>query len=424
MSTRVPQQIADAIADPKAYAAGEPVDEAFAWLRAHAPFAQVTPEGYDPIWVAARHGDIMEIETKPELFCAGANMPVLTTRSVLESRAQSGFSGPRTLVSMDPPDHAEFRRLTHAWFLPKNLKSIEARIRELANKAVDRMAALGGSCDFARDVALAYPLQVIMEILRIPASDEAFMLKLTQEMFGSRDPDASRDGASAVDPVAAQLGLQKTIADMQTYFTELTLDRRRHPTGDVASVIANGTIQGEPIAIADAIGYYVIAMTAGHDTTSSTSSVAMWELAKRPGLLPRLRSDPSAIRPFIDESVRWATAVKHFMRTATRDVEFAGQQLRKGDLVMLSYHSANRDEAVFERPFDFDIDRQPGRHIAFGFGPHVCLGQHLAQMEMRLFWEELLPRLEMAELNGEPRRIEANFVCGPKSVPIAYRIAG
>lgn len=423
MQSAVPQAIADAIADPKAYALGQPADEAFAWLRANAPFAQVQPTGYDPVWVVTRHADLGEIELRPDLWCSGANMPILTPRAVLDAREGDGFTGNRTLVSMDPPDHSEFRRLTQTWFMPKNLKTIEDRIRGLARDAVDRMVSLGGSCDFAREIALYYPLRVIMEILGMPPEDEPLMIRLTQDIFGTRDADLSSGGMAAEDPVQAQAALQKTMIEMQAYFTELTLDRRRRPTADLASTVANGVIHGEPISMGDAIGYYIISATAGHDTTSNTTSAAMWALAERPALLARLKAEPELVRPFIDEAVRWATVVKHFMRTATQDVEFAGQQVRKGDLVMLSYHSANRDEAVFDRPLEFDIDRSPNRHVAYGHGPHKCLGQHLANMEMRVFWEELLPRLDSVELNGEPKRTEANFVSGPKSVPISYRLS-
>jgi cytochrome P450 len=222
--------------------------------------------------------------------------------------------------------------------------------------------------------------------------------------------------------VEAQANLERTLADLDTYFTEMTHHRRAHPTDDVASVIANGTVRGELISLPDAIGYYIISATAGHDTTSSTTSAGMWALAERPELLARLRAEPELIKQFIDESVRWASAVKHFMRTVSQDCEFAGQQLKKGDRVFLSYASGNRDEAVFVHPFEFDIGRKPGRHIAFGYGPHVCLGQHLASLEMRIFWEELIPRLGSVELAGAPRRVEANFVSGPKSVPIRFEL--
>jgi cytochrome P450 len=417
----VPQEIANVIVDPKAYAEGQPVDDAFVWLRRHAPFAKVQPDGYDPIWVVTRHADILGLELRSDLFANGLRQPILTTQDVLRAREASGFTGARTLVQMDPPEHGEFRRLTQSWFMPKNLKNLESQIRQLAKQSVDHMASLGGRCDFARDVALLYPLRVIMQILGVPRSDEPLMLKLTQELFGARDPELSRGGQGAANPLAAQAHLQQTMADLTAYFTELAHERRRNPTDDLATAIANGMPGGKLISIPDAIGYFIISATAGHDTTSSTTSAAVWALAERPQLLEQLRAGPEALKGHVEESVRWATAVKHFMRTATTDVEFAGSQIRKGDWIMISYASGNRDEAVFEHPFEYDISRPPNRHVAFGYGSHVCLGQHLGRMEMRILWEELLPRLKSLELDGTPARTRANFVCGPKSVPVRYQ---
>jgi cytochrome P450 len=170
------------------------------------------------------------------------------------------------------------------------------------------------------------------------------------------------------------------------------------------------------------MGYYIIAATAGHDTTSSTTAGALWALAERPELWQRLQNDPSLVGGLIEESIRWVTPVKHFMRTATEDTELAGQKIAKGDWMMLSYPSGNRDEAVFDAPFEFRIDRSPNRHVAFGYGAHVCLGQHLARMEMRILWEELLQRVASIELDGTPKRMAAAFVCGPKSVPIRFKL--
>lgn len=419
---QVPQEIADTIVDPKAYAQETPIDEAFTWLRANAPFAQMQPDGYMRMWVATRQQDIQEIELRTDVFSSAQRLPILTTEAVFRDREKSGFKGARTLVSMDDPDHVEFRRLTRSWFLAKNLNNLEPRIRQIARNSVQTLIDLGGECDFSRDIALMYPLRVIMEILGVPQEDETMMLKLTQEFFGTRDPELNREGGDAADdPVKAQQALQATMAQMTEYFTGLIEQRRKTPTSDLASIVANGHIHGEPITVADALGYYIITATAGHDTTSSTTSAGMWVLAERPDILATLRADPSRIRDFVDEVVRWTTPVKHFMRTAMQDYEIAGQQVKANDWVMLSYPSGNRDEAIFDRPFEFDIYRKPNRHISFGYGPHVCLGQGLGMMEMRIFWEELIPRLAEVRLAGKPQRMLSNFVCGPKAVPIEYR---
>jgi len=213
------------------------------------------------------------------------------------------------------------------------------------------------------------------------------------------------------------------VAEFIEYFTTITEDRRATPRKDIASVIANGKIDGEPLGVLEAMSYYIIVATAGHDTTSATTAGTMWELAKSPEKFARAKAEPKLVPLIVEESIRWTTPVKHFMRSATQDTEVGGQEIKKGDWMMLCYPSGNRDEDVFDDPFNFKVDRQPNRHIAFGHGAHICLGQHLARMEMRALWEELLPRLEHVELNGDPQRMVANFVCGPKSVPIKFKMA-
>jgi cytochrome P450 len=420
----IPQPIAHTIIDPKAYAAEKPVDDAFTWLRREMPLAVAEPDGVDPFWVVTKHRDILEVERQNEIFHNGDRSTVLTSKtSDQKVRAMMGGSPHlvRSLVQMDNPDHGYYRRLTQPYFLPQNIRKLEPRIREIAKSFVDRMAERGGSCDFARDIALLYPLHVIMEILGVPEVDEPTMLRLTQELFGSADSEMSRKvPANEDDGLAA---IMATVADFVAYFNKMTDDRRANPRDDVASVIANGTVNGQPLGQLEAMSYYIIVATAGHDTTSNTTAGALWALAENPAQLALLKKDVPGLMPlFIEESIRWVTPVKHFMRTATADATLAGQKIAQGDWLMLCYPSGNRDEDVFDDPFAFRVDRAPNKQVAFGYGAHVCLGQHLARMEMRILWEELLPRLESLELAGVPKRTEAAFVCGPKSVPVRYRM--
>lgn len=422
---QIPADIAFAVVDPKAYADGKRIDEAFKWLRREAPLAVAQPEGFDPFWVVTRHADILNIERQNDLFHNGDRSAVVTTiEADKKVRAMMGGSPHlvRSLVQMDNPDHFNYRRLTQAWFLPQNLRNLEARIREIARGFIDRMAAKGDACDFARDVAFLYPLHVIMEVLGVPECDEPRMLKLTQELFGSADPDVNRSGQRIDDVDVGLANLQATVVDFMTYFNEMTEDRRRNPRNDLASVIANGAIEGQPLGHLEAMSYYIIAATAGHDTTSNTTAGAMWALAENPAQFKKVKENPSLIPSMVEESIRWETPVKHFMRTATADAEVAGQKIAKGDWLMLCYPSGNRDEAVFDDPYTFNPERTPNKHVSFGYGAHICIGQHLARMEMRVLWEELLARLDHVELNGEPKRTEANFVCGPKAVPIRFKM--
>lgn len=165
---------------------------------------------------------------------------------------------------------------------------------------------------------------------------------------------------------------------------------------------------------------YILVATAGHDTTSASTSGAMWALAQRPHLLDQIKERPSLIPALVEEAIRWVTPVKHFMRTAAADCEINGHQFRSGDWIMLSYMSANRDESVFSDPFEFRVDRSSNQQVAFGYGPHVCVGQHLAKLEMTILFEELLPRIRTLELNGEGAWTQSNFVSGPKRLPIRF----
>ena len=415
----------EAVVDPKAHADTPRMNAAFAWLRANEPFARAELPGFDPFWIVTRHADILEVSRDNTLFPYGDYPSTLAPHEAVERGKEAKAAGRPllyTLVQMDEPDHMKYRALTQAWFMPQNIRGLEGRIRELAREAVARMEALGGTCDFVDEVALHYPLRVIMEILGVPREDEPRMLKLTQELFGATDPDLRREGGDDT-PEARQLIVQQTIADFFNYFNALTEDRRANPRSDVASIIANAKVDGTQISAFDAVSYYLIIATAGHDTTSSSTAGAMWALAERPDQLAKVRASPELIPGLVDESIRWTTPVRHFMRSAAVDTVVGGQAIAKGDWLMLCYPSGNRDEEVFDDPNEFRVDRSPNKHLAFGYGAHLCLGQHLAKMEMRILWEELLPRLKSVELAGEAKLSEANFVNGPKTLPIRYALA-
>ena len=413
---RIPDEIAATVITPRAYAEDAPVQEALRWLRANNPLGQAHLKGMYPFWIVTRHADILEISRQNDLFRSGEMPTTFTTIEGDETVRKLTGGSPhllRTLVQMDAPDHGKYRILTQSWFLPQNIRKLEERIRQIAREHVDHMASLGGECDFVRDVALTYPLRVIMEILGVPARDEPRMLKLTQELFGAADPELNRSGG---DGGAGALGLddlQAVIADFFMYFKGITDARKASPGGDLATIIANGAIDGAPINDFEAMSYYVIVATAGHDTTSSSTAGAIWGLCERREAFQAVKADLSLIPGLVDEAIRWVTPVKHFMRSATADTEIGGRQIAKGDWLFLSYPSGNRDEAVFDEPDLFKPERSPNRHLAFGYGAHLCLGQHLAKMEMRILFEELMPRLTSLAFAGPATRAHAAFVGGP-----------
>ncbi len=421
----LPPEIASALVDPKAYGEWDGLHEKFSWARANAPLALAEAQGYEPFWAVTRHADIMEVSRNNARFASGVKQTTLSVAAldtmIREQTPNRDGHLIRSLVQMDAPDHMKYRLLTQQWFMPKNLRNIETRIREIARATVEKMLAMDGACDFARDVAVDYPLQVVMDILGVPPGDQPRMLMLTQQLFGPTDPDLNRARAEITDPVEGLKMLQFVIDDFESYFKAITDERRRNPKDDIATVLANSSVNGAPIPDRELNGYYIIISTAGHDTTSASTAGAIMELARNPALFERYRAPEADKAGLIEEAIRWTTPVQHFMRSATQDSELAGQQIKAGDWMMLCYASGNRDEAVFDDPFAFNPDRTPNAQIAFGFGGHVCLGQHLARMEMRILMEELLPRLKSIELAGEPARVESVFVGGLKRLPIRFR---
>ena len=405
----------DALVSTKRWADEAWVHAQFAWLRDNDPVRWMSPNGFDPFFSVTRHADIKAIESDKKLFINDPR-PILSGK-ILEAMTRY-LAGRRhlvrSLVTMDDPDHTRYRALTQRWFMGSNLKRLEGRIAELATEYVNRLADLGGECDFVKDVAMWYPLRVIMSILGVPDEDEPQMLKLTQELFGSADPDVQR----SFEPES----LMDVVADFEAYFRALTADRRAKPTDDVASLIANARIDGEPVPELETNGYYIIIATAGHDTTSSSAAGGLLALIENPGELAKLRESPDRyMGSAIDEVIRWVTPVRQFMRTATDDCRVGGVDVAKGQACALWYVSANRDEAVFDEPFSFRVDRR-ANHLAFGYGPHVCLGQHLARMELAALYRELLNRVDRLELNGTPAYTRSTFVGGLKSLPIRYRM--
>ena len=425
--TPIPLDVAQVLVDPAAYA-DDRLHEAYSWLRANEPFGKAVVEGFRPFWVATRHADILEISRRNDTFHSG-DLPTVLVNQADEARTREITGTPhmvRSLVQMDAPDHPKYRALTQGWFMPTGIKPMEGEMREIARRAVERMVAkgqeTGGVCDFAKDVAAGYPLHVIMNILGVPEDDEQRMLMLTQQAVGVQDPETT-GARAALTAEQIRTMFQMVIQEFTRYFAAISADRRANPRDDLATVIANALIDGEPISDVEATGYYIIVATAGHDTTSSSTASALWALASDPELFARVKADLSLIPRLIDEAIRWATPVKTFMRAATQDVEIGGRQIAKGDWIMLAYASGNRDETVFDAPFTFNIDRKPNKQLAFGYGAHLCLGQHLAKMEMRILFEELLPRLKSVRLNGEPTFVKATFVNGLKTLPIAFELA-
>jgi cytochrome P450 len=399
------------LAEPAAYADETRLQESLAHLREHAPVSWVDTGDYRPFWAITKHADIMDIERDNALF-TNFPRPLLAIAEADDAllRDIEAGTGLRTLIHMDDPHHRDIRKIGADWFRPKVLKALKARSDELAKIWVDTMAEKGPELDFAQAISVNYPLYMILTLLGLPESDFPRMLKLTQEMFGGNDAELQRGGG--VDDMLAVL------VDFFNYFSALTASRREHPTDDLASAIANAKVNGEPISDMDTLSYYVIVASAGHDTTSAGIAGGLLALLQNPAELARLQADPSLMGTAVEEMIRWVTPVKEFMRTAQADTEVRGVKIAKGESVLLSYVSANRDADVFTDPMRFDVGRDPNKHLSFGYGVHFCLGAALARMEMNSFFTELIPRISSIELAGPPELVATTFVGGLKHLPI------
>jgi cytochrome P450 len=403
-------EAARVFADPLAYADDAKLHAALTHLRTNEPVAWVDVADYRPFWAITKHADIMDIERANTLF-TNSPRPVLATAEGDEQQAAIGVS---TLIHMDDPQHRAVRAIGADWFRPKAMRALKIRIDELAKRYVDHMVEAGPECDFVQEVAVNYPLYVIMSMLGLPESDFPRMLHYTQELFGNDDAEFQR-GTSKEEQMSVLL-------EMFQYFNELTASRRASPTEDLASAIANAQINGEPLSDIDTVSYYLIIATAGHDTTSAVISGGLQALVENPDQRERLRANMDLMPLAAEEMIRWVTPVKEFMRTAQQDTTVRGVPIAAGESVLLSYASANRDEDIFDDPFRFDVGRDPNKHNAFGYGVHFCLGAALARMEVNSFFSELVPRLKSIELASDPQHVATIFVGGLKHLPIRYSL--
>jgi len=406
--------IDELIVDPLTYADPELYHNIFQALRHEDPIHWTASREYRPFWAITRHADVMSVEFNAQNFLNDPRSYLLKSAEEDALFEQTGSHIlARTLTSMDNPDHRVYRALTSAWFGPKSIKGLEAEIQMLARTTVDKMLDSGDHCDFVKDIAAWYPLRTIMMVLGVPPEDEPLMLELTQAFFGSTDPETGGGGADS---------MREAFRRFSEYFEGITQERLGSPRNDIATVLSTAMINGEPIAASERSAYYLIIAAAGHDTTSSAIAGGLLELIRHPEQLALLKKSPDLMANAVDEIIRWTSPVKHFFRTAVEDAVVAGVEIKAGQNLMMCYPSANRDEKVFEKPNEFRIDRPDAKkHLAFGYGPHLCLGNTLAKMEIKALFAEIIERVDDIEISGQPAWVEANFVSGLKRLPIKYR---
>jgi cytochrome P450 len=379
------------------------------------------PPGFDSFYPIVRHEHICEISKQPDLFLNRFGIVLESREQKIMLESDQGIGQMRVIIGMDPPEHRDYRKVAVPWFTPRAIERIDPVVKESARNLVDELVgnASGGEgeCEFANEIAAAHPLRILSTILGVPREQEPQILKLTNELFGGDDPDLQRKGDDR------RKAVEELAMEFFQLFNGIIDDRRANPTDDLASLLANGRVNGEPMGLMETLGYYLITFSAGHDTTKNALTGGLCALARNPGEFEKLRRDPELIPGAVEEIVRWTSPVNYMKRVVAKDLDFHGQKLSKGDNLVLFYASANRDESIFEDPFSFRVDRQPNPHLAFGIGEHFCLGSHLARASQRALLHELVGRIDSLELAGEPEQIQSSFVVGLKKLPLRYRVS-
>ena len=389
-------------------------------LRKESPVYWYAQRGHTPFWAITKHEDIMEVSSQPDIFSNEAGGIIVLNEAQIQSFIEGGSGSPlaqmKTIITMDPPEHRSYRKVASGYFTPRGVTNLDEIVKSSAAAIFDELPE-EGELDFIETIAQMHPLRVLATILGIDKEQEERLLVITQELFGSEDPDMRRQGEDR-EAARKELGME-----FYMLFDEIIKDRRACPRDDLATMLANAELSdGCPLGQLETLGYYLIVFTAGHDTTRNALSGAISAFLDHPDQFERLRQDPSLSKSAVDEIVRWTTPVNYMKRQAVQDYELRGQQIKAGEELALFYCSANRDEDVFDDPFTFDIGRSPNRHLGFGWAEHYCLGAHLAKASMKALTEEMVRRIEWMEPNGERTFISSNFVVGLKTLPVKYKL--
>lgn len=399
------------IIDPDLFVQRGYPHEEWTLLRREAPVFYYERPNVAPFWAITKHADIISVSSQPELF--------RSTQWLFVTVVEPGMPAPddvilRQLLNMNPPEHGAYRAVTSRRFTPRAVQQLKSQIERITSEVLDDIADRE-ECDFVTEVSAKLPLAVIAEMFGIPRADWAMMFRLSNTMIGPTDPEYASS-----DTIKKTLELARL--EFFQYFSQLCEDRRKSPRDDLASVLANSHVTGEPLPPFELMSYFALLIIAGNETTRNATTGGLHALIDHPDQWERLKRDPSLVSGAVEEIIRWTSPVIQFTRIATADAELHGRKIREGDMLTLFYPSANRDEDVFERPFTFDIGRSPNYHLAFGIGEHYCLGANLARLELQVMFRQLAERLGSVELAGPVQRMRSNFVGGIKHMPIRYRM--
>src|SRR5262245_5425141 len=390
--------------DQDHYASQGPPHAAFRRLRAEAPVSWHERPDDEPFWAITKYKDVFAVSLDQKTFSSARRGAIFRPWNEEDYQAQQGM-----LINQDPPGHTKYRRLVSMGFSGRMIRRLEEHVRAITGKIIDQVAH-AGDCDFVASVSAELPLQVIVELVGVPMADRHRVLQWSNQMLAYDDPEYQ------LDPDTPKIAA----AELFMYANELAAERKAHPRDDLASDLLHAEVDGHGLTPEEFNAFFMLLLVAGNETTRNLVSGGLLALIEHPEERARLQSDPALLPTAVEEMLRWVTPVNLFQRTATRDVQLRGQQIREGDKVVLFYASANRDEEVFPDAQRFDVGRDPNDHLAFGIGPHFCLGANLARLEIRIMFEELLRRLPDIELAGPVERLRSNFINGIKRMPVRF----
>jgi cytochrome P450 len=405
--------------DPRVFARGIPHDS-FRRLRDEAPVCwQHEREVLDwpagpGYWAVTRYRDVRAVLRDPAVYSSRLG----ATQIRDPAPEDLGFIR-RMILNMDPPEHSRIRRLAAAVFTRRRLERFTGQITARAAALLDSVAERG-SCDLPAEVTDDFPLANLAELLGVPAADRGLLLKWTNRVIGYQDPEHAevvRDAEGRpVNPRSPAM-----LRDMFDYAHELARHKRAHPADDLMTALAEATLDdGRPLTGDELAMFFFLVVIAGNDTVRSALPGGVLALLEHPGAYRRLRADPGLVPTAVEEMLRWHPPVLSFRRTAARRTELAGRRIEEGDKVVVYHASAHFDERAFPDPYRFDITRRPNDHLAFGQGPHMCLGAYFGRLQMRVFFEQLLTRLPELELAGPPVRLVSNFINGITHLPVRW----
>jgi cytochrome P450 len=393
----------------------EPPHEALRVLREHDPVHwQPEPPPNHGFWAITKYRDLETVMHDPLTFSAEK------AGVILEEMAPDELAARQSMMETDPPRHTRLRKIVSPLFTPRAVKEYEGYCRELARDILDKALA-EREFDFVEEISRQLPIRVLARILGVPYEDTDRLIEWGDRMIGNADPEyadlvVGRDDTSQYRLLPFR---SPAAAELCDYGHAMADWRRYDPQDDLVSKLVHAQVDGQSLNTVEFDNFFSLLVVAGNETTRHSITHGMLALMDHPDDARRLVADPSLIPAAVEEMLRWGSVTMQFRRTATRDTELADVPVRKGDKVVVYFISANYDEDVFDDPFRFDITRDRNPHVAFGSGgPHFCLGAPLARMEMRVMFEELLPRLARVELAGPISRLRSNFINGIKHMPV------